>query len=239
MCYSGSKKMIAKEIHDVIIEYEKLTTNKIHDYLEPFMGMLSMTTQFNDGRKRVVSDINKDIVAMWQSVLDNTWSPPTFDITREQYYALKAQEPPNIDRANRGFYGTSCSFGGKFFGSFFKNRDVEKSVWNKIQTKMVPLLDNVVVHYKNYKSYRPINKLIYCDPPYINTQGYNKAKFDTDEFWDVMRVWAKDNLVFISELKAPDDFTCIWSKVLKKHVKHTSYERKECLFVHKSLLETE
>ena len=57
--------------------------------------------------------------------------------------------------------------------------------------------------------------VIYCDPPYINTSGYEDAiresGFNHAEFYDWCE--AQKGLVVLSEYTAPADrFTCVWSK---------------------------
>ena len=57
--------------------------------------------------------------------------------------------------------------------------------------------------------------VIYCDPPYINTGGYEDAiresGFNHAEFYDWCE--AQKGLVVLSEYTAPADrFTCVWSK---------------------------
>ena len=57
--------------------------------------------------------------------------------------------------------------------------------------------------------------VIYCDPPYINTSGYEDAiresGFNHAEFYDWCE--AQKGLVVLSEYIAPADrFTCVWSK---------------------------
>lgn len=57
--------------------------------------------------------------------------------------------------------------------------------------------------------------VIYCDPPYINTSGYEDAiresGFNHAEFYDWCE--AQKCLVVLSEYTAPADrFTCVWSK---------------------------
>lgn len=52
------------------------------------------------------------------------------------------------------------------------------------------------------------NSVIYADPPYKNTKGYNNQTFDHEAFYD----WCEKqtNQVFISEYWMPKDrFTCI------------------------------
>lgn len=54
--------------------------------------------------------------------------------------------------------------------------------------------------------------VVYCDPPYRNTENYRhtKQKFDHDEFWDWVRT--RDYPVYVSEYNAPDDFVSIFEK---------------------------
>lgn len=59
----------------------------------------------------------------------------------------------------------------------------------------------------------PENSIVYCDPPYDGTTKYKDA-FDHQKFWTWVRQISKTNKVFVSEYNAPDDFECIWSKVV-------------------------
>lgn len=34
-------------------------------------------------------------------------------------------------------------------------------------------------------------------------------------FWDKVRELSKDNIVFVSELDAPEDFECLWNKPIR------------------------
>ena len=54
------------------------------------------------------------------------------------------------------------------------------------------------------------NDVVYCDPPYKNTQKYNSGSFDSDAFW----AWCDKSTtpIFVSEYSAPDGFRAIWTK---------------------------
>lgn len=58
----------------------------------------------------------------------------------------------------------------------------------------------------DYRDFQPPeNSVIYCDPPYSETEGYRgTGKFNTEEFWQ----WCRNqkNPVFVSEYSAPPDF---------------------------------
>ena len=60
--------------------------------------------------------------------------------------------------------------------------------------------------------FEPVNMLIYCDPPYKSTQRYSTGQFDSELFWNTMRKWSEQNVVFISEQIAPSDFEIVWTK---------------------------
>ena len=93
--------------------------------------------------------------------------------------------------------------------------------------------------------------LIYCDPPYQTTKHPIKYRtdtkhydiFDNEKFWNTMRVWSKNNHVFISETTAPDDFIPIWEKKSHRSASQSSKTRYkndsetytvEKLYVHKN-----
>lgn len=51
-----------------------------------------------------------------------------------------------------------------------------------------------------------------------------------------MRKISKDNMVFISELNAPDDFKCIWERPFTRTLdrnKNNQFKVVEKLFIHK------
>ena len=54
-----------------------------------------------------------------------------------------------------------------------------------------------------------------CDPPYKGTTEYKDGGFDHDNFYEWCREQAKNNVVFVSEYDAPDDFECVWSQEVK------------------------
>ena len=73
--------------------------------------------------------------------------------------------------------------------------------------------------------------VVYCDPPYANTQKYNAGAFDNAAFWE----WARTRNfpVFVSEYGAPADFTPIWckGKCQLMHQHGASGKVREFLFV--------
>ena len=57
-------------------------------------------------------------------------------------------------------------------------------------------------------------------PPYANTTKYTGVPdFDSEEFWNVMREWSKNNDVYISEYEAPDDFESVLDMPTKTNIR--------------------
>lgn len=232
--YQGGKQQIGKQLHQAMTDIETLMyPNKKLQYFEPFMGFCGVLKHFASeyDRKCYATDLNPDIVAMWRAI-QNGWKPDG-RCSRQKWNRLKESKPT----PERTLYGHCCSFGGQFFNYYLSNRDYAKSASKSVQ-KIASCLDNVSIHNAaSYSKFNPKNRLVYCDPPYANNKQQNGyfQRFDHDKFWKTMRRWSKNNLVFVSEYEAPDDFICIWEK--KRNVKCTKTDthRTEKLFVHKSI----
>jgi DNA adenine methylase len=88
----------------------------------------------------------------------------------------------------------------------------------------------------------PDNSIVYCDPPYAGTTEYsNSSEFSHEDFWDYVRKISENNIVFVSEYGAPNDFVEIWSKnqvvKLDARKKENIFVNTDRLFIHKSLLD--
>lgn len=91
------------------------------------------------------------------------------------------------------------------------------------------LIETYNISYADYE-YRE-GDVIYCDPPYKNTQEYG-IQFDSDAFWEWTRT--RNYPVYVSEYQAPEDFVSIWSKEKRVLLSSNSRpHRVEHLFVHK------
>ena len=65
------------------------------------------------------------------------------------------------------------------------------------------------------------NCLIYCDPPYQGTSGYKTGSFDHEKFFEWCGQQAKNNIVFVSEYNAPNDFIEVWRGEVKTNFAST------------------
>ena len=206
MQYMGGKSRISKQIAEVL----NSAIDKDTPFVSLFCGSCAIESKVQADVK-ILNDKHPYLIAMWQA-LQNGWMPPDV-VTKEEYYRVKANMDENP--ALTGFVGFGCSFGGKWWGGYAKDKRGDDYC---AQAKRGLLKDLVGIQSATFTclDYRdveiPDGVVVYCDPPYSNTTGYTVGQFDTNEFWDYMRQLSKRCNVYISEESAPDDFECIWSK---------------------------
>ena len=206
MRYMGGKSRISKQIAEIL----NSAIDKDTPFVSLFCGSCAIESKVQADVK-ILNDKHPYLIAMWQA-LQNGWMPPDV-VTKEEYYRVKANMDENP--ALTGFVGFGCSFGGKWWGGYAKDKRGDDYCG---QAKRGLLKDLVGIQSATFTclDYRdveiPDDAVVYCDPPYVNTTGYTVGQFDTNEFWDYMRQLSKRCDVYISEESAPDDFECIWSK---------------------------
>jgi len=235
MKYLGGKHGIGKHIVDYMIE-ECPPDEYKNGYLEPFCGSLGVFKNITDKgyNNYIASDYHSDLIDMWQKLQKNKLKIP-LNVTETDYNKLKVAKSPNAMKAVAGF---GLSFGGKYFAGYAQKwagnsgRNFLREFKSSID-RIKPTIQqkNVEFHNKSYDEFKPKNMLIYCDPPYKDTEGYSTGGFDHDKFWDTMRKWSKDNCVFISEESAPKDFKVVWRRRKRRTLDHTSrFHREEKLY---------
>ena len=206
MQYMGGKSRISKQIAEIL----NSAINRDTPFVSLFCGSCAIESKVQADVK-ILNDKHPYLIAMWQA-LQNGWMPPDV-VTKEEYYRVKANMDENP--ALTGFVGFGCSFGGKWWGGYAKDKRGDDYCG---QAKRGLLKDLVGIQSATFTclDYHdveiPDGAVVYCDPPYINTTGYTVGQFDTNEFWEYMRQLSKQCDVYISEESAPDDFECIWSK---------------------------
>lgn len=163
-------------------------------------------------KRRILNDKHTYLITMLKGVQAGYSLPDT--ITERQYAALK--ENKELDPILAGFAGFACSFGGIWFGTYAKNKrgDNYAAQGKRSLLKDMQNLQDVQFMCGDYRKVPiPPGAVVYADPPYANTAGYNGEKFNSTEFWAAMRVLAETgHTVYISEQTAPPDFVCVWEK---------------------------
>lgn len=202
MQYFGGKAKVAK----YIVPFLESQRKEGQKYLETFVGGANIVAKM--GGQRYACDFNEYLIEMYKAVQQGYDLPN--ELSEEDYQYIKNNKDEN--KALTGFVGFGCSFAGKWFGGFARNKikhNYCQSSKNSLLKKMSTMQD-VKFEWKDYKTLQPKGFLIYCDPPYANTTKYTGTPdFDTEIFWDTMRKWSKDNDVYISEYNAPDDFKSV------------------------------
>lgn len=229
MQYLGGKTSIAKKLCEHINQFSRDKT-----YYEPFVGGLSVL-QHVTAKARHASDICDPLIQLYLE-LQKGWIPP--DIISEALYheAKQGLVAPHM----QAFIGFGCSFGAKWFGGYARNKKAQnyaRCARNSLLKKMNTCMD-VKFACHPYTALTPLDSVIYCDPPYQGTTqyGYIKGQFDYVLFWDTMRAWSKNNIVFISEYQAPSDFECVLEipkTTLIRNKENESEKRTERLFKYK------
>lgn len=189
--------------------------NNIDIYVEPFVGGANMMDKIQ-AKKRIGIDVHKELIAMWQQ-LQKGWVPPSH-IDESEYVSVRDNKD-NFPDYYVGYVGFHSTFGAKYFGGYARGfkadgvtpRDESNEAYRNTMKQLPNLLD-VDFKHGDYRHFEISNAVIYCDPPYQGTTKYSTGNFDYEEFWDWCRKMSKNNIVFISEYNAPDDFECVWSK---------------------------
>lgn len=215
MVYLGSKIHIAKYIIPIIqnlIDYYNVET-----YVEPFVGGCNVIDKIH-APIRIGNDKNKYLIEMFRN-LDKLDSFP-LDLSKEEYDVCKRcakNDDGNREAWYIGAVGSLYSYFGKIWGGYcLKARDDRNYVSEHYKNLLSQKENLLTVDFK-CEDYRNLNipngSVVYCDPPYRDTYKYfGMEDFDSDDFWEWVRIISKDNYVITSEVVAPDDFKAIWQK---------------------------
>lgn len=237
MKYLGGKFRLRKPISEIINKYYEPNRT----FVSLFCGACNVESLVNFDNI-ILNDKHEYLMAMWQDFFNGREFKNT--ITREEYYYIK--EHCKDDKGLYGLVGFGSSFSGKFWGGYAYTNRKERNYLDEAMRGNVKIANNLKKHNtilsnKDYKDVKiPINSVVWADPPYFSTTTYSKGmSIDYTEFWDYMRELSKNNIVFISEEQAPDDFISIFEKQQRRTVDRNKDNIKistEKLFVHKSLI---
>lgn len=247
MKYMGSKSRIAKDLVPILTK--NLTDTRY--YVEPFAGGMNMMCNINHP-KRLASDNNNYLIAMWRFICRNIELFPT-EIPFDLYgmFRNKFNEKgfwgmgDTFEEAVIGWIGFMGSFNGRFFDGGYSGHDVKGRdyIGEQIRNTLsqVEKLQGVEFWCGSYDSYgMPKKSVIYCDIPYKDTKQYSTSKdFNHDAFYSWCRQMTREgNDVLISEYQAPEDFVCIWQKEVTNAMNtKKTYKPTEKLFVHKTIVD--
>ena len=250
MQYQGGKSRIAKPISEVIIN--EVSRWKVKDsdfdcgsnreresnqtFVSLFCGSCVVEAKLAPHFDRVIcNDKHEYLIEMLKGV-QNGYELPEH-ISEEEYKYIKSHK--DEDKILAGFVGFGCSFGGKFFGGYARNKEQTNYALQSKKSLLKDMIDlpNAEFTCLDYRDVDiPNGSIVYADPPYANTTTYQGQKFDSEAFWEYMRQISKHNQVFVSEQTAPDDFECIWEKPFTRTLdrnKDNQFKVVEKLFTYK------
>ncbi len=204
MKYLGGKSRISQRVV-AIIDMVRMG----RPFWDPFCGGLSTAVALSARGRGRISDANPALISLYQAVVAG-WDPPK-SLTEAEYKAAKLL--PDTDPL-KAFAGFGCSFGGKWFGGYARSGEVVvdptkyASATRRGLLREVPLLARRGCFFEvaNFLDVTPapINQIIYLDPPYRGTTGYDATQpFDHDRFYGLVEEWGRHTDVFVSEYDLP------------------------------------
>lgn len=222
MKYMGSKNKYSKYIVPII--QKAINDNDVNLYIEPFVGGANLIDKI-DCNKRIGYDKNKYLIALLNQAKNDFKKIPKTCSKEEFEYAKELYKKQTSDELmDESIIGAYCFLGSYNSGGFIKGyakssekRKYYQEAYNNLY-KQHEKLKNIEFKVKDYTTIIPSdynNVCFYLDPPYQNVTKYGYSfenKFDYNFFWDWVRELSKNNIVFISENSAPDDFKTIWKK---------------------------
>ena len=236
MVYMGSKAKIADYIVPVIQSHIAVSGSRT--YIEPFCGGCNVIEKIK-AVNRVAADKNEYLIALFRHLQKGGKLPET--VSKDEYDRVR-EDKERFPLWYVGAVGFLASFNGRFFDGGYagvgydrgRKRDYFRENSDNILKQMrrggIAGIDFMV---KDYREFAPKGCVVYCDPPYEETKGYECAKgFDSAFFWETMREWSRSNTVLVSELAAPPDFVAVWEKETNRSIKAGGHSRaNEKLFV--------
>lgn len=247
MRYLGGKSILSKKICPIINAYvgDRL-------YVEPFCGALNVASRIESNRM-FLNDLFPLLTSLHEKVLQGQLELPD-TVSFEDYARYKEEWLSGVRTELHVLVGFSCSFGGKFFDGYARakpeprvngkpyTRDFFKLGVKKLLKDLEPLRGKKIEW--SCKDYRDLSFeqpcLIYCDPPYKNTEPYSGlGVFDHDMFWEWCRDRSKDgHIVIVSEQEAQCDAKIIYESEYVRGFKKSGKNKKvvERLFLLKEVL---
>lgn len=240
----GSKSRLSKFLVPII--QQAIDENRITTYIEPFVGGANMIDKIKCENK-IGYDKSKELIALLNYAKQSTDYPE--DIPKSLYDKVRTSFNNNDDTytdVEKGITGFLASCKGRFFdggysGTRTGKNGITRNYYDEAKRNLIKqspnLTDITFIHINTYSDIEiPKGSVIYCDPPYKDTKQYGTSKhFNHEEFWQWVREISKENIVFVSELQAPNDFVAIWEQELKIAMNNnTSKVNVEKLFIHNS-----
>lgn len=242
MVYMGSKSKYSKYI--VPILQKAIDNNNVTTYIECFVGGANIIDKIKCENKYGY-DRSDTLIALLQTAqtgMENVLPDGSRELwDKGKAYVKDGVMPEDMTLAEIGameFFASFCN--GGFPRGYAKNTETRNYFLEARRNleAQAPNLKGIIFKAQEYKDLEPISgAVIYLDPPYQNTKIYgyaNQGKMDYNHFWNWVRELSKDNIVYISEQSAPEDFEIVWEQeVTRTTNKENNFKAVEKLFKYK------
>jgi len=208
--YIGGKSRTKK---DIISAIRKDTNEELLKFIEPFCGGVNVSCEAVKYYETHCSDYNEDLIFLWNSVKNGEFNEMPV-VTKEMFDNHKNNQTPlSVERSFALFYN---SFMTLYKGSYDTDcsRGLREERFRSIKRAEANIKLIKSFEFKSYKNIECTNCIIYCDPPYVDTQKvYKEKEFNTEEFWK----WCKEmkdkgNYVYVSERTCPIEHKLLHEK---------------------------
>lgn len=214
MKYVGGKSRLVKTYIPILMKsfYE----NNCEQFVDCTIGGGAVISAVPDSVKRIGMDLDHGLIALFKAVQEG-WLPPKF-VSKEDYYNLKSNPHDNIVLSTYVSY--AISFGAKKWGGYAKdngNSKYSREGYNSMVKQQKKLI-GIDLYSVDFMDYCPDKKsLIFVDPPYKGTTGYNVKPFDYDRYYKWLEKMKNlGHVVFCCEYSMPDNFTIVCEKEIKQ-----------------------
>ena len=228
--YQGSKNAIAKDIVKLLPR-----ANKLYDVFAGGCAITHCAVLTHKWSKYHINDIS-DSVVLFRDALRGKYHNERRWISRADFERLKDKDPYVRYCWSFGNGGNDYMYNtileelkhALHDAHFASNRDERRKAMERYRDERrkaqrldelqsleglqrlqsLERLESLEVTQLDYRALKfDADSVIYCDPPYKGTAGYNNKDFDHQAFYD----WClnQEQPLFISEYSMPSDFVCV------------------------------
>ncbi len=179
IAWIGGKRLLRKEI------IRRFPTEGIEKYVEVFGGAAWVLFDKEPHKKEVYNDFNGELVNLFRMVKCH---PEALEqeialmlVSREEFCRMRAQRPEDLtelQRAARMYYLIRASYGAKISSFGCRGKDVSaiRDLY-KVHERLKKVLIENQTFEECIQKQDGERTLLYCDPPYFETEGYYGTGF--------------------------------------------------------------
>lgn len=215
--YMGNKSRLLSNSHTLL---HQLELPEFDSFVDLFCGGGSVGySMANTGKKIIMNDADVGLISLHKTIQEHPERIALFaqiEPSREEFNIWKSGQS-DYDAFFRYLYSFSTNGKAYLWGEERLNTPTDELNRQRSEPReRLRHIEDIILMYSRYetniefqcKDYAcveiPENALVFCDPPYAETSGYNVGDFDSERFYE----WCRQcpATVLISEYKMPEDF---------------------------------